>query len=117
MNIPAATKPALWGAIAGAAALAFIGFNWAGWVTANSAETFAKERASKAVIAALAPICHDNFRRGSDVAAQTVELKKINSWDQAGFIEKGGWTKMPGVAAGNRDVARACAELIIAAKA
>ena len=117
MQIPVQTKPAFWGALVGAAALAFAGFNWAGWVTANSAEVLAKDRASKAVIAALAPICHDNFRRSSDAVAQTVELKKINSWDQAGFIEKGGWTKMPGADAGNRDVARACAELIIAAKA
>ena len=116
MQIPVETKPALWGAVFGAAALAFIGFNWAGWVTANSAEVIAKDRASKAVITALAPLCQAKFRAATDASAQLVELKKINSWDQASFIQKGGWAKLANGEPGDQGVARACAELIIAAK-
>jgi hypothetical protein len=41
MNIPRLpenTSPFLWGAAAGAVALAIVGFNWGGWVTGNSAD-------------------------------------------------------------------------------
>src|SRR6202007_1926475 len=87
----AAVKPALWGAAGGAAALAIVGFNWGGWVTGGTAETIAKQRDSTAVWAALAPICVDNFQRGKDAQTQLVELKKVNSWEQASFVTKGGW--------------------------
>ena len=39
----AAVKPALWGAAAGAIALAIVGFNWGGWVTGGTAEFDRKE--------------------------------------------------------------------------
>jgi len=51
----ATVKPALWGAAAGAIALAIVGFNWGGWVTGGTAETLAKNSAATAVVAALAP--------------------------------------------------------------
>ena len=57
MQIPMELKPAFWGAVGGAAALAIVGFSWGGWVTANTADTNAKQRSEKAVVAALAPIC------------------------------------------------------------
>ena len=33
MNVPSYLKPALTGAVIGAAALAIVGFSWGGWVT------------------------------------------------------------------------------------
>ena len=89
-------KPTFWGAVGGAIALALIGFTWGGWVTAGTAEAQAKQRASAAMVAALAPICVDNFRRGSDAAAQQIELRKVYSWHWGSFIEKRGWATMPG---------------------
>lgn len=116
MQMPIELKPALWGAVGGAAALAMIGFTWGGWVTGGTAETLAGERASAAVVQALAPICADNFRNGKDAAAQLVKLKKISSWQQAAFVEEGGWAKMPGTASIDTAMARACAEMIVADK-
>lgn len=116
MQIPAEVKPAFWGAVCGAAALAVVGFNWGGWVTGGAAETMASQRASKAVIAALAPICADNFRLGKDATAQLVELKKAKSWEQGTFVSKGGWATMPGTKAVDTSMANACAEMIVAAK-
>ena len=50
MEIPketkAAVKPALWGAAAGAIALAIVGFNWGGWVTVHPRHRYALERHS-----------------------------------------------------------------------
>jgi hypothetical protein len=61
MQVPPQVKPACWGAVAGAIALAVIGFNWGGWVTGGTAEAMAKQRANAAVEIALTPICAENF--------------------------------------------------------
>lgn len=66
-----------------------------------------------AIVTALAPICADNFRRDQDTAARLVELKKVSTWDQARFIGKGGWAKMPGIESADSAMARACATLIL----
>lgn len=116
MEIPTVVKPLLQGAALGAAALAILGFSWGGWVTASGAEELAKKRASSALVTALAPICVENFRRGKDSAEQLVALKKVRSWEQAEFVQKGGWAKMPGSSEPDTAMARACAELIVAEK-
>jgi hypothetical protein len=117
MKMPIELKPALMGAAGGAIALAILGFTWGGWTTASSAAALAQKQASEAVIAALAPICVANFRLDKDSAAQLVELKKARSWEQASFVEKGGWTKMPGIKSADTAMSRTCAEMILAEKA
>lgn len=112
MKIPSSTAPALWGAAGGAVLLAIVGFTWGGWVTGGGAEAKAAQRASSAVVAALAPICVVQFQSAGDSTAKQEELKKISSWDQKSFVEKAGWATMPGSTASNPDVARACADLI-----
>ncbi len=116
MQMPVALKPAMWGAVAGAAALAVVGFSWGGWVSHASAELLATQKASTAVVSALAPICLDNYRRSADAPTRLAELKKANSWEQAGFVEKAGWAKMPGAVAIDPVMLRACAALIISEK-
>ena len=41
-----------------------------------------------------------------------VELKKVSSYQQGPFIEKGGWATLPGSDNANSAVARACAEML-----
>lgn len=112
MKFPPETKPALLGAAGGAIALAIFGFAWGGWVTGSSAERAAKLRADTAVVAALLPVCVAKFKGGADVAVQLAALKKVNSWEQGSYVEKGGWANMPGSATANTDLARACAEAL-----
>lgn len=116
MKIPVETKPFLWGVGAGAIALAFVGFNWGGWVTGGKSETAASQRAKDAVVGALAPICVDKFQHAGDAVANSAALKKTESWSQGEFVEKGGWATVPGPA--NPDqvsaVAKACAALLTA---
>ena len=50
-------KLGLWSAVGGAIVLAFVGFNYGGWVTAGSAEAMAKEIAADAVAERLGSIC------------------------------------------------------------
>lgn len=116
MKMPPELKPALMGAAGGAVALAVLGFTWGGWVTAGNAKTLAQQHASEAVVAALAPVCVANFRLDKDAAAQLVELKKARSWEHASFVEKQGWSTIPGTKRTDSVMSRACAELILAEK-
>lgn len=112
-SIPPETPSFLWGAVAGAAAAAVIGFNWGGWVTGGTAEKLALDRADKATVTALTPVCVEQFRKGDDAPARLVKLKALQGWEQGDFVGKGGWATMPGSKAEpNGNVASACAEAL-----
>jgi hypothetical protein len=111
-NHIASAKPFLLGAAGGAILLAIVGFTWGGWVTGGTAEKNAAQRADTAVVQALAPICVQNFRGQIDAATQLISLKKLSTYEQRGFVEKGGWATIPGMANVNPAVARACAEAL-----
>jgi hypothetical protein len=103
----------LQGAAAGAVVTMIVGFNWGGWTLGSTVEKVAGERAVSAVVAALAPICVNSFRKAADATANLSELKKINFvWDRGTYVEKGGWATMPGAASPDSAVARACAEML-----
>jgi hypothetical protein len=106
-------KRLLQGAAAGAAVAMIVGFNWGGWTLGSTVEKVAKERAELAVVAALAPICVDQFRRAANASANLTELNKISyAWDRGTFVEKGGWAIMPGSEKADSAVAKACAETL-----
>jgi hypothetical protein len=111
-------ETALWGAVGGAAALAAAGFIFGGWVTGGKAEQMAQQRADKAVVTALAPICVDKFRHASNVTENQGKLNAISySWEKGTYVSKGGWATMPGEKEPNTAVAQACAEMLsVAAK-
>ena len=104
----------LQGAIAGFLATAVIGFNWGGWMLESTAKQMAEKSANSAVVAVLAPMCADKFRQASDSTLNMVELKKVSSWMQDSYIEKGGWATFPGMTSADRGVAQACATLLTA---
>ena len=112
MKFPIETKPALLGAAGGAIALAIFGFTWGGWLTGKTAERVAQERAESAVVTALTPFCVAKFNAGTEVTVHLAALKKLSSWEHGSYLEKGGWATMPGAAAPNSQVARACAEVL-----
>ena len=55
-------------------------------------------------------MCADKFRQFADTSANMAELKKVSSWMQDSYIEKGGWAIFPGMT--SRGVAQACATLL-----
>ena len=114
MKFPVETKPGLWGAAVGAVAMTIVGFSWGGWVTGGKAETEATQRVNAAVVAALAPVCVERFQRAADVPGNLAALKKIDSWSQGEFVEKGGWAIAPGMKPYDQlsSVAKACAVLL-----
>ena len=96
----------------GAVATMLVGFSFGGWVTGGTARKSAERDAKYATIAALAPICVDKFENNADAATNLSTLKKISLWQQASFIEKGGWATMPWASEADMGVAQACAELL-----
>ena len=100
--------PGFWGAVAGAAAVAIIGFNWGGWVTGKTAQ----EITQAAIVDRLVPICVGQFNNDSNKAMKLLEMKKADSWKQADFVSKQGWATMPGATQANSEVAEGCASKI-----
>ena len=105
-------KRLLQGAAVGAVATLVIGFGWGGWMLGSSAKTLADSTANSAVVAAIAPICVDQFQRSADAANNLTALKKTDAWQQATFVEKGGWAMMPGSKAVDSGVPQACAAIL-----
>jgi alpha/beta superfamily hydrolase len=94
MQAPSQLKPALWGAVGGAVALAILGFTWGGWITGGKADVLARQQVQIALVEALTPICVDKFNRATDAPAKLAELKKItSSWDRERFVRDNDWAK------------------------
>jgi hypothetical protein len=100
------------GAIVGFIATVVIGFNWGGWTLESTAKQAAEKNASAALVAVLAPMCADKFRGASDAALNMTEFKKVSSWMQDSYIQKGGWATFPGMGAPDLAIAQACAKLL-----
>ena len=105
-------KRLLQGAIIGAVATMIIGFNWGGWMLGGTARTLAENSAHSATVAAIAPICVDQFQRSADASSKLAELKKASTWERSTFVEKGGWAVMPGSKTVDSGVAQACATML-----
>jgi hypothetical protein len=99
-------KYGIWGLICGAIIAMIIGFAWGGWTTAATTQKMSEE----AVVASQAAICVAQFMKQPSHQEKLKELEKLDSWNRADFIEKGGWDKMPGQEKAAYAVARACAD-------
>jgi hypothetical protein len=106
-------ESAFWGALAGAAGLALVGFAFGGWVTGGKAAEMARQQAEKAVITVLAPICVDKFRHAKNADENLAKLNAISySWEKGTYVTQGGWATLPGNVEPNSGVAQACAEML-----
>ena len=105
----------IWGVAGGALLTLIVGFYFGGWQTTSAANRMANELSDKKVIAALAPFCVDRFRTSAD-ATQSAELLKFTSdYERGSFLEKAGYTNLPGSKESNWGVGRACGDLLAAA--
>ena len=81
-------KRLLQGAAVGIVATLVIGFGWGGWMLGSAAKTLADNAATSAVVAAIAPICVDQFQRSADAANNLTELKKTELVATGGVCRK-----------------------------
>ena len=100
------------GAAVGFVATLVLGFSWGGWMLGNSASKMADVTAKSAVAAAIATICVQQFQSSAEAATNMVKLKKTGTYQQAAFVEKGGWAMIPGSTEVSPDVSQACAKLL-----
>ena len=113
MKLTPKVESTLWGAVGGAAVLAFVGFTFGGWVTGGKANELAQQKADKAVVAVLAPICVDKFRHAKNAVENLGKLNAISySWEKGTYVSQGGWATLPGNTEPNSAVAQACAEML-----
>ena len=115
MRIPEWFKPAAWGAVGGAVAIAIVGFS-ADWVvTSGTAAEMAEAESDKAVLAALTPVCVAQFKLQTETARAThlTALQEESTWQQSDYVEEQGWATMPGNEAANADLAEACADELL----
>jgi len=110
MNVPEWLKPGLYGAVAGAIALAIVGFSWGGWVTNATANEMASDQSRLEVVAALVPICIEQSKVDPQVAETLAAMNEIANYKRTDMLMKAGWATMPGSSDPNRQVASACVE-------
>src|SRR4051812_11865294 len=101
----------LQGAAAGAVAAIAVGFYFAGWTTAGTAQEKIQKAEQASVVRVLAPICADKFQRAADAGTNLKALNAADSWKRDEMIEKAGWTTFPG-SEPERKVAEACLSLL-----
>ena len=95
----------LWGAVAGAVALAIVGFTWGGWSTSSGAA----KQAEAAVPSALIPICAKEVMADPSAVAE-LKVKRVSDYDDVvrDFSEKArrdhqfGLSVQQGLRQGNR---------------
>ena len=110
MGVPVWTKPALWGAAAGAIGIAIVGFSQLGWKTAASAERFAQDRADTAGVAALVPFCVVKAQQDPDTAVLVKLRAEDSSYTRDDMVTKAGWATVGGDTSPDSALANACSE-------
>jgi hypothetical protein len=91
-----------------------VGFTWGGWVTQTAAARMRDAAGQEARAAVAAAYCVSKFDSAPDAATQLASLKKTESWQRSEFIDKGGWTKMPGQDKSVDGAADLCAQQLVA---
>ena len=107
---------AIWSWVAVAAVTMIVGFAWGGWVTGGTAQAMGEKMALDAVVTRLGPMCVTQFQQAPGKEQKLKDLEKVDSWQRSEFIEKQGWATMPGAEKADRNVAEACAKLLLASK-
>jgi hypothetical protein len=108
MKIPVWLKPGIWGAILGAVLMAIVGFAQLGWRTASSADAFAAERASDAVVAAMVPFCVAKAQADTDQAAMAKFNAEQSAYSRVDLVIKAGWATVGAAKSPDSALAQAC---------
>lgn len=115
-NFEPTKKLVFWACVGSVVLTIVVGFKWGGWVTGGTAQEMAENAATDARVKIAAASCVVRFGQGVDAKGRLTILRKTESWDRGGYMEKAGWatpmgTEEPIVGAGAR-----CAEQLLSAK-
>ena len=114
MQAPVWLKPAISGAIVGSVVTMFLGFSYGGWMLGSSAEELAGRRSVAAVTEALVPVCLGQYEADPERVAKLEQLRTLNSsYQQREFLMETGWATVPKAESPNRELADACAAVLL----
>jgi hypothetical protein len=119
IEIPAWTKPGIWGGIIGAVLITVVGFSTNTVVSGSTAQEMAEASGKEATIAAMAPVCVAQFKMQSpnNQMAELTALKAESSYKRDDFVIAKGWATMPGSEEPSNEIAQRCASLLMALSA
>jgi hypothetical protein len=107
------SKAALgWCCILSVVATIVVGFVWGGWVTGGTATEMSNKAAEGASAKLAAAICAAQFDHDPAATVQRAALNKLDTWQRADFITKGGWATLPGMKDAVAGAADLCAEQV-----
>jgi hypothetical protein len=112
MQTPTWLSPALYGAGAGAIALAIVGFTWGGWVTGGTARQMAGDASKMAVASSLTPYCVERAKADPRSVELLAELAAAKGFNRRGLVEKAGWATPLGSTDPDRALALACEQAL-----
>jgi hypothetical protein len=101
-----------WCCILSVVATITIGFVWGGWVTEGTATEMSNRAAEGASAKLAAAICAAQFDNDPAATVQRAALNKLDTWQRADFITKGGWARLPGMKDSVAGAADLCAERV-----
>ena len=115
IEIPAWTKPGIWGGLIGAVLITVVGFSTGAVVSGSTAQEMADASGKESAIAAMAPVCVAQFKMQSpnNQMAELTALKAESSYKRDDFVIAKGWATMPGSEEPNNDIAQRCASLLM----
>lgn len=102
-----------WSWVAAIVLTMIVGFNWGGWVTGGTAQKMAEVTARNAVVQRLVPMCVVQFNQDPGKEQKLKELTDASTYKRGAYVEKQGWATMSGEAKPDRQVADACAKLLV----
>ncbi len=112
MNTPEWVKPGIYGALIGAAVIGIGGFAWGGWVTGATARDRAMALSRQDVVAAMVPVCLDMARVDPDRVMKIAAIRDAQTYQRRNALMEAGWATVPGRTAPDRDIARACLDML-----
>ncbi len=112
MTLPEWLKPGLYGAAVGAIAVSIIGFSWGGWMTGGAANEVAENMAQAERTSALVPTCLAMSLADPARVAKLAVISSAPSYQRGAAIMEAGWATAPGMDAPDRDLAKACQDVL-----
>lgn len=109
MAMSEATRPAIYGAIAGAVLTMVVGFSWGGWVTGSGAAKLVTAAGKAGTLQAQVLQCVELARLDPDRAGKIATITAASSYARRDAVMATGWAQLPGMTAPDRDLATACA--------
>ncbi len=106
-------KPAIGGAMAGAALTMIVGFTVGGWITGGTSQNLIASNLKDGVALALTPYCIEKSKVDPAAVGILAEFKSAPTYSRRSLIEKSGWATPLGTDQPDAALAAACSNELV----